>query len=165
MANNMVKGKIEIKKDGEVLSGFQEETKDGKKVFTPIYEMGAALKDAVYNIYAAIDTWLNDGTDGPDLYDSETGKQFTIPKTKSTNLGNLFETITSALSQFFKGTGDIYETGEMLHASGAKLWYLRDRAAKEDGRYTRVYVSPEQKDTKYSYSYEKEEAGFSTATM
>lgn len=38
--------------------------------------------------------------------------------------------------------------------------YLRDRAAKEDGRYTRVYVSPEQKDTKYSYSYEKEEAGF-----
>ena len=160
MANNMVKGKIEIKKDGEVLSGFQEETKDGKKVFTPIYEMGAALKDAVYNIYAAIDTWLNDGTDGPDLYDRETGKQFTIPKTRSTNIGNLFETITSALSKFFKGTGDIYETGEMLHASGAKLWYLRDRAAKEDGRYTRVYVSPEQKDTKYSYSYEKEEAGF-----
>ena len=160
MANNMVKGKIEIKKDGEVLAGFKEETKDGKKVFTPIYEMGAALKDAVYNIYAAIDTWLNDGTDGPDLYDSETGKQFTIPKTKSTNIGNLFETITSALSKFFKGTGDIYETGEMLHASGAKLWYLRDRAAKEDGRYTRVYVSPEQKDTKYSYSYEKEEAGF-----
>ena len=160
MANNMVKGKIEIKKDGEVLSGFKEETKDGKKVFTPIYEMGAALKDAIYNIYAAIDTWLNDGTDGPDLYDRETGKQFTIPKTRSTNLGNLFETITSALSKFFKGTGDIYETGEMLHASGAKLWYLRDRAAKEDGRYTRVYVSPEQKDTKYSYSYEKEEAGF-----
>lgn len=160
MPNNMVKGKIEIKKDGEVLTGFKEERKDGKKVFTPIYEMGAALKDAVFNIYAAIDTWLNDGNDGPDIYDSNTDDKITIPKTKSTNVSNLFETIVSTLSKFFKGTGDIYETGEMLHNSGGKLWYLKDRAAKEDGRYTRVYVSPEQKDTKYSYSYEKEEAGF-----
>ena len=160
MPNNMVKGKIEIKKDGEVLTGFKEERKDGKKVFTPIYEMGAALKDAVFNIYAAIDTWLNDGNDGPDIYDSNTDDKITIPKTKSTNVSNLFETIVSALSKFFKGSGDVYETGEMLHNSGAKLWYLKDRAAKEDGRYTRVYVSPEQKDTKYSYSFEKEENGF-----
>ena len=160
MANNMVKGKIEVNKEGEVLSGFKEEVKEGKTVFTPIYAAYEKLKGVVYKIYAAIDTWLNDGTDGPDIYDNSTGEKLTIPKTKSTNEGNLLESITSALSKFFKGTRSVYETGEMLHNSGAKLWYLKDREAKEDGRYTRVYVSPEQKDTKYSYSYEKEEGGF-----
>lgn len=154
MANNMVKGKISIEKKGETLQGFQTEVKEGRTVFTPIYAAVDGLKGAIYQIYAAVDTWLNDGSDGPVIYDSQTEKELTIPKTKSTHANHLWEDIKSALSKFFTGSGDVYETGELLHPSGAKLWYLKDRGAKEDGRYTRVYVSPEQKDTRYAYSYE-----------
>lgn len=154
MANNMVKGKIGIEKKGETLQGFRKETKDGRTVFTPIYAAIEGLKGAVYHIYAAVDLWLNDGSEGPAIYDRADDRELTIPKTVSTNANNLWETVRSALSGFFTGESDVYETGELSHASGAKLWYLKDRGAREDGRYTRVYVSPEQKDTQYSYSYE-----------
>ena len=154
MANNPVKGKIGIEKKGETLQGFRKEVKEGKTVFTPVYAAIDGLKGAVYQIFAAVDIWLHDGSDGPTVYDSETEKELKIPKTASTNANNLLESIQSTLSRFFRGSGDVYETGELAHVSGAKLWYLKDRAAKEDGRYTRVYVSPEQKDTAYSYSYE-----------
>ena len=154
MSNNPVKGKIGIVKKGETLQGFRKEVKEGKTVFTPVYAAIDGLKGAVYQIFAAVDIWLHDGSDGPAVYDSETEKELKIPKTASTNANNLWETVQSTLSRFFRGSGDVYETGELAHASGAKLWYYKDRAAKEDGRYTRVYVSPEQKDTAYSYSYE-----------
>lgn len=156
MPNNMVKGKIEIKKTGDVLTGFKQVIKNGLTVMQPVY--GAdKLAGAVFGIYAAVDTWLNDGNDGPKIYDSITGEEIHIPKTKSTHAESLWETITSALSQFFTGAGDVYETGEMTHHSGAKLWYLLDRNDAEDDHYTRVYVSPEQKDTTYQYAYQTAE--------
>ncbi len=159
MPNNQVKGRIEITKEGEVLTGFKEEKISGLTVMTPVYETVQNVKDAVYGIYAAIDEWLSDGNEGPTIHDAATDDEIVIPTTKSTHAGNLFETVKGMLSDFFTGTGDVYETGEMEHSSGAKLWFLKDRDAAEDGEYTRIYLTPEQKPTSYSYAYETSENG------
>lgn len=159
MPNNQVKGRIEITKEGEVLTGFKEEKVDGYTVMTPIYETVQKLKDAVYGIYAAVDEWLFDGNEGPSIHDSKTGEEIIIPTTKSTHAGNLFEAVKGALSDFFSGFGDVYETGEMEHSSGAKLWFLKDRDASEDGEYNRIYLTPEQKPTSYTYAFETSENG------
>lgn len=162
MANNMVKGKIEINKTGEILTGFKKTVKDGRTVFTPVYKSEKELAGAIFGIYAAEDILLNDGNDGAKIYNSRTDEEITIPMTKSTHEKNTLETVQGLLSKFFTGTTSVYETGE-TEVSGGKLWYLKERAAKEDGRYTRIYVSPEQKDTTYSYKYSAAENGFSVS--
>lgn len=157
--NNQVKGRIEITKEGETLTGFKEEKVDGYTVMKPVYETAAKVKDAVYGIYAAIDEWLSDGNEGPTIHDAATDIEIVIPTTKSTHAGNLMETVKGTLSDFFSGFGDVYETGELQHESGAKLWFLKDRDAAEDGEYTRIYLTPQQKPTSYAYSYETSEGG------
>ena len=159
MPNNMVKGKIEITKLGQILSGFKKETKLGKTVYTPMFTGTSKLAGAAFGIFAAEDILLNDGNDGSKIYDTQTNEEIVIPMTKSTHEKNPLEVVQGLLSKFFKGTASIYETGELEVNSGGKLWYLKDRAAKEDGHYTRMYISPEQKDTTYAYTFEKIEDG------
>lgn len=166
MANNQVKGKIEIEKTGEILSGFIAETVLGHRVFKPVYGAYEALKGAVFGIFAAADELLKDGNDGPAIYDAFTNEEIDITKNKSTHFGNLTETITGLLGKLF-GTAETYETGTYDHESGAKLWYFKDRESShagtdgEDNHYTRMYVSPEQKDTTYSYTYETGDGEYS----
>lgn len=158
MDNNVTKGQIEITKLGEILIGFKETIKDGLKIFEPVWEMLGNLKDAVFGIFAADDVLLPDGNSGPEIYDKETDELITIPTTKSTNTGNAEEEVSSSLSHFFTGRGAVYDTGELEHSSGAKLWYLLNRDSDvndgETNNYRRVYVSPENKGTTYQYSYE-----------
>ena len=99
--NNAVKGKIEITKEGEALIGYKEEEKDGHTIFTPIFETVSKIKDAVFGIFAAKDENLNDGSEGPAIYDSKTGELITIPKTKSTHLSNAVETIKAFFGKLF----------------------------------------------------------------
>ena len=166
MANNQVKGKIEIEKTGEILSGFIEKTVLGHRVFKPVYGAYEALKGAVFGIFAATDEQLKDGNDGPEIYDASTDEKIDITKNKSTHFGNLTETMTGLLGKLF-GTAETYETGTYEHESGAKLWYFKDRESGhggtvgEDNHYTRMYVSPEQKDTTYSYTYETGDGEYS----
>ncbi len=140
MPNNQVKGKISIEKEGEMLTDFEETTKNGIKVWTPKYTLNK-LKDAVFGIFAAEDIKLNDGNDGPMIYDSATGKVITIPTDKSAHSGN-------------NADGAIYDEGTYDHESGAKLYFKRERDKAEDNRYLRVYTTPEQKPSSYSYVYE-----------
>lgn len=166
MANNQVKGKIEIEKTGEILSGFITETVLGHRAFKPVYGAFEALKGAVFGIFAAADEQLKDGNDGPAIYDASTNEEIDITKNKSTHFGNLTETITGLLGKLY-GTAETYETGTYDHESGAKLWYFKDRESGhggidgEDNHYTRMYVSPEQKDTTYSYTYETGDGEYS----
>lgn len=166
MANNQVKGKIEIEKAGEILSGFIAETVLGHRVFKPVYGVFESLKGAVFGIFAATDEQLKDGNDGPEIYDASTNEVIDITKNKSTHFGNLTETIIGLLGKLF-GTAETYETGTYDHESGAKLWYFKDRESGhggtdgEDNHYTRMYVSPEQKDTIYSYTYETGDGEYS----
>jgi len=144
MKNNQVKGRISVEKKGEILTGFLEETLLGHKIFRPVYEMAGKLKNAVFGIFAAEDIMLSDGNDGPKIYDVQTGEEIVIPESESTHAD----------------ASEVYEAGSMTHSSGAKLSYFRERESGhggkegEDNHYTRVYVSPEQKDTTYSCSYE-----------
>ena len=101
MDNNMTKGQIEITKFGEILLGFKETIKDGLSIFEPVWGMLGNLKDAVFGIFAAEDTLLPDGNDGPKIYDKATGEEITIPTTKSTNTGNAEEEVSSSLSKYF----------------------------------------------------------------
>ena len=85
IANNQVKGKIEIEKTGEILSGFIKETVLGHRVFKPVYGVYEALKGAVFGIFAAADELLKDGNDGPAIYDASTNEVIDITKNKSTH--------------------------------------------------------------------------------
>ena len=155
--NNAVKGKITIEKEGEELTGFKKETKDGRTIFTPIYEMGAKLKDAVFGIFAAEDINLSDGSDGPKIYDSATREEITIPKTKDTHFNNVVETVKAFFGKLLNPkeySAAKYETGELSHSSGAELWYMLEREASEGNLKRTIYVTPEQKDTVYSYAFE-----------
>lgn len=155
--NNAVKGKIEIIKEGEALVGFKEEVKDGHTILTPVFETVSKIKDAVFGIFAAKDENLNDGSEGPAIYDSETGELITIPKTKSSHLSNAVESIKAFFGKLFNPKvykAANYETGEYSHESGAELWYMLEREASEGNIKRTIYVTPEQKDTVYSYSYE-----------
>ncbi len=155
--NNAVKGKIEITKEGEALVGFKEEEKDGHTILTPVFETVSKIKDAVFGIFAAKDENLNDGSEGPAIYDSQTGELITIPKTKSSHLSNAVESIKAFVNKLLNpkvyNTAN-YETGEYSHESGAELWYMLEREASEGNIKRTIYVTPEQKDTVYSYSYE-----------
>lgn len=155
--NDAVKGKLEISKTGEALVGFKEEEKDGYTILTPVFETAAKLKDAVFGIFAAKDETLNDGSEGPAIYDSETGDKITIPKEKSSHLSNAIEKVKAFFGKLFNPkeyTAANYETGSYSHKSGAELWYMLEREASEGNMKRTIYVSPEQKDTTYSYIYE-----------
>ena len=157
VSNNAVKGKISIDKEGETLAGFKEETKEGRNVFTPIYTMGAKLKDAIFGIFAAEDINLSDGSEGPKIYDSKTGEEISIPKKISTHLNGGAKKVTAFAGKLLNPkeyTASDYETGELSHNSGAELWYILEREASEGNIARTLYVTPEQKDTVYSYSYE-----------
>ena len=154
--NNQVKGKIEISKEGEVLTGFNKETKDGYTIFRPVFEKVSKLKDAVFGIFAAEDIVLKDGSEGPKIFDAETGEEIFIPKKRSTNLSNAAETITAFLGKLKNPktyTAKTFDTGDLTHSSGAELWYLLEREASAGNVKRTLYVTPEQKDTTYSYSY------------
>lgn len=145
MPNNPVKGKIAIEKQGEFLTGFIETIKNGIKVWTPQYALDK-LKGAVFGIFAAEDITLNDGNDGPAVFDSDTGEKITIPTEISTHSGD-------------HSDGAIYDEGTLHHESGAKLYFRRERDQAEDNHYYRVYTTPEQKPTTYRYTYTKTENG------
>ena len=145
MPNNQVKGKITVEKEGEMLTGFEETTKNGIKVWTPKYAL-SKLKDAVFGIFAAEDIKLNDGNDGPVIYDAATNEVIVIPTDRSTHSGN-------------NADGSIYDEGTYDHESGAKLYFKRERDKTEDNHYLRVYTTPEQKPSTYSYVYETIESG------
>lgn len=154
--NDAVKGKIEITKEGEALVGFKEEKKDGHTILTPVFETAAKLKDAVFGIFAAKDENLNDGSEGPEIYDSATGEKITIPKEKSSHLSNAIEKVKAFFGKLFNPKEYMaanYETGSYSHESGAELWYMLEREASEGNIKRTLYVSPEQKDTTYSYIY------------
>ncbi len=140
MPNNQVKGKIQVEKEGEMLTGFVESLKNGIKVWTPQYAL-TKLKDAVFGIFAAEDIRLSDGNDGPVIYDARTNEVIVIPTDKSTHSGD-------------NSDGAIYDEGTFDHESGAKLYFKRERDKAEDNRYLRIYTTPEQKPSSYSYVYE-----------
>ncbi len=145
MPNNQVKGKISIEKEGEMLTGFVESMKNGIKIWTPQYTL-TKLKDAVFGIFAAEDIKLSDGNDGPVIYDAATDKPIVIPTDKRTHSGD-------------NSDGAIYDEGTYDHESGAKLYFKCERDKAEDNRYLRVYTTPEQKPSGYSYVYETTEDG------
>jgi len=145
MPNNQVKGKIQIEKEGEMLTGFVESMKNSIKIWTPQYTL-TKLKNAVFGIFAAEDIKLSDGNDGPVIYDAATDEAIIIPTDKSTHSGN-------------NADGAIYDEGTYDHESGANLYFKRERDKAEDNRYLRVYTTPEQKPTTYAYVYETTEDG------
>lgn len=161
--NNAVKGKIEITKEGEALVGFVKKEKDGYTVFTPVFEAVTKLKDAVFGIFAAKDENLNDGSEGPEIYDSKTNELITIPKEISTHLSNAVESVKAFFGKLLNPkeySAANYETGAYSHESGGELWYMLEREASEGNVKRTIYVSPEQKDTVYSYAYETTDGQF-----
>ena len=155
--NNSVKGKIEIEKKGEALVGFKKSEKDGKTIFEPVFEMVADLKDAVFGLFAAKDETLNDGSEGPKIYDSKTDEEITIPKEKSSHLSSIVESVKAFFGKLVNPKSyeaANYETGSYEHASGGKLWYMLERAVSEGNVKRTLYLSPEQKDSTYTYAYE-----------
>ena len=155
MPNNPVKGKIEIYKEGEEFSGWEKVVMAGQEVLRPVFSGIKKLGNAVFGIFAAEDIVLGDGNDGPEIYDSVSGEKLSMTKTKSTNSGAVAETVEALLGKTY--SGDIYETGNLDHTSGAKLWYMLERGVSEGNIKRTMYVTPEQKDTTYRYTYETED--------
>jgi len=161
--NNQVKGKIEITKEGEKLVGFTESEKDGYKVLTPVFEMVKGLKDSVFGIFAAEDVTLKDGSEGPKIYDAETGEEIVIEVEKSSNLSKLTESVKAFVGKLLKPKeymASNYDTGSFEHNSGAQLWYMLERESSEGNVKRTLYVTPEQKDTTYSYVYQTTDGDF-----
>lgn len=155
MPNNPVKGKIEIYKEGEEFSGWEKVVMAGQEVLRPVFSGIKKLGNAVFGIFAAEDIVLGDGNDGPEIYDSISGEKLSVTKTKSTNSGALTETVEALLGKTYSGS--VYETGNLDHSSGAKLWYMLERGVSEGNIKRTMYVTPEQKDTSYKYTYETED--------
>lgn len=155
MPNNPVKGKIEIYKEGEEFSGWEKVVMAGQEVLRPVFSGLKKLGNAVFGIFAAEDIVLGDGNDGPELYDTVSGEKLEITKNKSTNSGAVTETVEALLGKTYSGS--VYETGSLDHSSGAKLWYMLERGVSEGNIKRTMYVTPEQKDTTYRYTYETED--------
>lgn len=155
MPNNPVKGKIEIYKEGEEFSGWEKVVMAGQEVLRPVFSGIKKLGNAVFGIFAAEDIVLGDGNDGPEIYDTISGEKLSVTKTKSTNSGALTETVEALLGKTYSGS--VYETGNLDHSSGAKLWYMLERGVSEGNIKRTMYVTPEQKDTTYRYTYETED--------
>lgn len=155
--NNSVKAKIEIEKKGEALTGFAKSEKEGRTILTPVFEMVADMKNAVFGLFAAKDETLNDGSEGPKTYDSKTDEEIVIPKEKSSHLSNIVEAEKAFFGKLvnpktYNATN--YETGSYEHETGAQLWYMLERAVSEGNVKRTIYLSPEQRDSTYKYAYE-----------
>jgi len=133
MENQPVKGHITVEKEGEVLSGFLQQVKQGFTVMSPQYAL-KKLKDAVFGIFAAEDIKAADGNDGPVLYDRHTGEVLSVPMEVFSHSG-------------LNRDGAIYEEGHLLHESGAEVWYRRERDQSAENRYIRVLTVPDSEGT------------------
>lgn len=158
--NNAVKGKIEVEKIGEVLTGFQKTEKEGYTIFEPVFEMISSLKDTVFGIFAAEDIQLRDGSEGPEIYDSLTDEKILLQQEKRTHLSNIWENIKAFADKLLhpkEYTGAKYEISTFSHASGAQLWSILERETSETNEKRTLYISPEQKDTKMTGSWQTSE--------
>ena len=155
MPNNPVKGKIEIYKEGEEFSGWEKTIMAGQEVLQPVFSGFKKIGNAIFGIFAAEDIVLNDGNDGPEIYDTLTDENLKLVKNRSTNSGAVAETVEALLGKTY--SGDVYETGSFDHTSGAKLWYMLERGVSEGNVKRTMYVTPEQKDSTYKYTYETED--------
>lgn len=153
--NNRVRGSIEIHKEGEALTGFIEEEKDGFKVLTAVFEPVVSLDSTVFGIYAAEDINLSDGSEGAAIYDSKTDERLDLALSTSSHLSNAAEKVT-AFSDTLKVpkeyTASNYDVSE-LSIGGGKLWSMLERAASQNNIKRTIYVTPEQKDTVYEYTF------------
>ena len=155
MPNNPVKGKIEIYKEGEEFSGWEKVVMAGQEVLQPVFSGFKKIGNAIFGIFAAEDIVLSDGNDGPEIYDTLTDENLKLAKNRSTNSGAVAETVEALLGKTY--SGDVYETGSLDHTSGAKLWYMLERGVSEGNVKRTMYVTPEQKDSTYKYTYETED--------
>lgn len=158
IANSQAKGVIRIDKEGEIFTGWKKIITSGRELMQPVYDGAKKLAGAVFGIFAADDTLLADGNDGADIYDAETDEKIVIPVSKSTHEASSTEEVKGLLEKIYNA--DVYETGNLEHSSGAKLWYMLERQASENNVKRSVYITPEQKNTEYSYVYEQEDDEF-----
>ena len=158
IANSQAKGVIRIDKEGEMFTGWKKIIASGRELMQPVYDGAKKLAGAVFGIFAADDTLLADGNDGADIYDAETDEKIVIPVSKSTHEASSTEEVKGLLEKIYNA--DVYETGNLEHSSGAKLWYMLERQASENNVKRSVYITPEQKNTEYSYVYEQEDDEF-----
>lgn len=158
IANRQVKGTISIDKECEIFTGWKKLVSSGIELTQPVYEMTGKSAGAVFGIFAAEDILLADGNDGACIYDADTEEKLVIPVSKSAHEANTDDAVTGLLEKIYNA--DVYETGTLEHSSGAKLWYMLERQASESNTRRSVYVTPEQNDTDYSYTYEKEDEEF-----
>ena len=158
IANEQAKGVIRIDKEGEIFTGWKSVISSGRRLMQPVYDGVKKLAGAVFGIFAAEDELLADGNDGADIYDADTNEKIQIPVSKITHESNSTEEVKGLPDKTY--SADVYETGSLEHSSGGRLWYMLERQAGEDNMKRTVYVTPEQKDTEYSYVYEKEDMLF-----
>lgn len=158
ISNSQAKGVIRIDKEGEIFTGWKKIIASGRELMQPVYDGAKKLAGAVFGIFAADDTLLADGNDGADIYDTETDEKIVIPVSKSTHEASSTEEVKGLLEKIYNA--DVYETGNLEHSSGAKLWYMLERQASENNVKRSVYITPEQKNTEYSYVYEQEDDEF-----
>ncbi len=158
IANSQAKGIISIDKECEIFAGWKKLVSSGRELMQPVYEMTGKSEGAVFGIFAAEDILLADGNDGAEIYDADTDEKLVIPVSESTHEANGSDAVTGLLEKIY--SAEVYETGNIEHSSGAKLWYMLERQASENNVKRSVYVTPEQKDTEYSYTYEKEDEEF-----
>lgn len=79
IANNPVKGKIEINKYGEGLAGWNRGSDGGYSIWKSVWDK-ITLKDTKFEIYAAKDIRQSDGVVPIKAYDSKTDKQIDLAK-------------------------------------------------------------------------------------
>ena len=158
ISNSQAKGVIRIDKEGEMFTGWKKIIASGRELMQPVYDGAKKLAGAVFGIFAADDTLLADGNDGADIYDAQTDEKIVIPVSKSTHEASSTEKVRGLLEKIYNA--DVYKTGNLEHSSGARLWYMLERQASEGNVKRSVYVTPEQKDTEYSYVYEQEDEEF-----
>lgn len=79
IANNPVKGKIEINKYGEGLAGWNRGSDGGYSIWKSVWDK-ITLKDTKFEIYAAKDIRQSDGVIPIKAFDSKTDKQIDLAK-------------------------------------------------------------------------------------
>lgn len=161
LSNSQVRGRIEILKQGEEFSGFEEavDEKTGIRYLKAVFEKAANLAGAVFGIFAGEDILLNDGSQGPAFYSSETDEKIDIPISARTHSSSEDEAIKDILGREF--TGSVYETGSIETDSGGRLWRLLERKVSEENRNMSMYVTPYAGPSKLNYTYETEDNRYS----
>lgn len=158
LTNSQVRGRIEILKQGEEFTGFEEavDDKTGIRYLKAVFEKAANLAGAVFGIFAGEDILLNDGSQGPMFYSSETDEKIDIPISARTHSSSEDEAIKDILGREF--TGSVYETGSAETESGGRLWRLLERKVSEENRNMSMYVTPCAGPSKLNYTYETEDS-------